>query len=57
MIGTGATRTTRLVENGVTTGVAMYVYGRWEEIATVPLEVKNGTDLSALITEVAFIGV
>jgi hypothetical protein len=39
---------TRITGHSITTGTAMYVYGRPDEIESVPLEVKNGEDLSEL---------
>jgi len=39
---------TRITGQSVTTGTAMYVWGKVDEIETVPLEVKDGEDLSEL---------
>lgn len=39
---------TRITGQSVTTGTAMYVWGKVDEIETVPLEVKDGEDLSDL---------
>jgi hypothetical protein len=39
---------TRITGKSITTGTAMYVYGRPDEIESVPMEVKNGEDLSEL---------
>jgi hypothetical protein len=48
---------TRITGNSITTGTAMYVYGRPDEIETVPLEVKDGEDLSELTSiRVIFLG-
>jgi len=44
-----------ITEDAVTTGTGMYIWGRPEEIATIPLEVKNGTDLSHLSDVRAFV--
>jgi hypothetical protein len=48
--------TTRINTQAMTTGTAMYVWGRWWEIPTIPLEVKNGVDLSDVIIGATFIG-
>ncbi len=39
---------TRITGQSVTTGTAMYVWGKVDEIETVPLEVKDGEDLSSV---------
>lgn len=39
---------TRITGQSVTTGTAMYVWGRPDEIETVPIEMKSGEDLSGL---------
>ena len=49
--------TTRINTNAMTTGTAMYVWGRVWEIPTIPLEVKNGADLSDVILVATFTGV
>jgi hypothetical protein len=41
----------------MTTGTAMYVWGRVWEIPTISLEVKNGADLSDVILVATFTGV
>lgn len=48
---------TRITGQSVSTGTAMYVWGRPDEIETVPLEVKDGEDLSDLTSiRVIFLG-
>jgi hypothetical protein len=48
---------TKITGQSITTGTGMYVWGRPSEIVTAPLEVANGTDLSALTSvKVLFIG-
>jgi hypothetical protein len=48
---------TRITGQSVTTGTAMYVWGKVDEIETVPLEVKDGEDLSDLTSiRVIFLG-
>jgi hypothetical protein len=48
---------TRITGHSITTGTAMYVYGKPDEIETVPLEVKDGEDLSELTsTRTIFLG-
>jgi hypothetical protein len=39
---------TRITGESITTGTAMYVWGKPDEIETVPLEVKDAEDLSEL---------
>ena len=39
---------TRITGQSVTTGTAMYVWGKVDEIETVPLEVKDTEDLSSV---------
>ena len=48
---------TRITGQSVSTGTAMYVWGRPDEIETVPLEVKDTEDLSGLTSmKVIFLG-
>ena len=48
---------TRITGQSVTTGTAMYVWGKPDEIETVPIEIRNGDDLSDLgSTRVLFLG-
>jgi hypothetical protein len=39
---------TRITGESITTGTAMYVWGKPDEIETVPLEVKDTEDLSSV---------